>query len=371
MSMINVSNDSMMLINQNNTAGCIIVVPNLWNVLSAFTLLTCVLGIIFNSTLLLLLVRVSTLRTSFNVYLINLLVANLICVMISYPMDLMTNLNSMKWLIGNAACTAYLYNVIVLQAGIFHCHLLIAVNRIWAVVHPISYRSIHSVRTACCLCLVMWVYVHVVAAPEFILDALYYRQPVETYGCFINMEVLATYDLIAEILFFNLPHLIMVLALPIVWVAKARQRQGSLARSNVVRPARWDEARRLAGLQLKLRRGGVDEGQHTNQVTDSTNYRHGTTKEVQDTKVALPTPPMVRRKSHGYFLLTLLTLSVLICWTPIDVYYLLKSIRHDFNVPLFYQVAEILFSLQTTMDPLVFFFAMKHLRLSQVWRRDR
>ena len=93
--------------------------PVSYTVLSVFTLLTFISGIVANAALLFLILRSRRLRRMpFNVYLLNLLGANIINTLISYPMDLLSNLHSSQWLIGNAACTAYLYNVVVLQVSV-------------------------------------------------------------------------------------------------------------------------------------------------------------------------------------------------------------------------------------------------------------
>ncbi|OQV25513.1 hypothetical protein BV898_00453 [Hypsibius exemplaris] len=338
----NTSNYSSLLSNESVSSGQAKNTTVTWSVLTFFSIVTCISGIITNGTLLYFLISSRTLRTSFNIYLINLFIANLICVSVLYPMDFLSNLHSSTWVLSNTACSAYLYVICVVEAGIYHSHLLIGMNRIWAVVHPMSYRSIHSARTACLICLSMWIYIHLVAAPEMILDTLYYRQPVASYGCFINVGVLGTYDFLAEILFFNLPHLVIVLAWPIVYVAKVRRERKHL---------------------LLIRKNAV-EPVHTpgSGIPNSRTVR----PELTNAPATVPAIPIRirKQKSHGFFLLTLLTVSVIICWTPIDVYYLLRNQNDSFNVPLYLQMGEILFSLQTTLDPVIFAYATNHLRIS-------
>ena len=69
-----------------------------------------------------------------------------------------------------------------------------------------------------------------------------------------------------------------------------------------------------------------------------------------------------RSPLRGLFLLTLLTISVTICWMPIDIYYTMSSMTTDLDMPVFFRTAEILFSLQTTIDPILFTLSMKNLR---------
>ncbi|OQV12711.1 hypothetical protein BV898_13032 [Hypsibius exemplaris] len=314
-----------------------------WTVAAVFSLLTCISGIIANGTLLFLFARDSALRTPFNIYLINLLLADFICVAIGYPMDLISNLNNLQWLLGNSICNLYLYNLSTVQAAIFHCHLLIAVNRIWAVLHPLSYRSVHSVRIAVLTCLGMWVYVNLAAGPELILDALFYRAAVETNGCYFNTVALHTYDTVAQLLFFHFPHLVMLIALAIVTRAKWKKHRARRIRNNVVVPS---------GLRrLPLSNVNGPSSNHT-----SADRTAGSQRPIASLR------PNPKRESHGYRLLVLLTVSVTVCWTPIDIYFTLAGQLNNFDMPIFYQVSAVLFSFQTTMDPIIFTLAVKTLR---------
>ena len=45
----------------------------------------------------------------------------------------------------------------------------------------------------------MWVYLQLAAAPEWAMDTMYYRQPVESNGCLINTTAQPVYDVIAQI----------------------------------------------------------------------------------------------------------------------------------------------------------------------------
>src|SRR5207253_5010138 len=96
-----------------------------------------------------------------------------------YPMDLIASLHAGRWLLGNQACTLYRYVIFIVEAGMFHAHALIALNRTWALVRPHSYRTIHSTRTAMGFCAAVWVYLHLTMVPEFVIETVNYRLPVE------------------------------------------------------------------------------------------------------------------------------------------------------------------------------------------------
>lgn len=66
--------------------------------------------------------------------------------------------------LGKPACTVYNYKT-MLESVIMHSHLLIAINRMWAVIFPMHYRRHHSRRMAICQCVATWVYVSAYMLP--------------------------------------------------------------------------------------------------------------------------------------------------------------------------------------------------------------
>ena len=76
-------------------------------------------------------------------------------------------------------------------------------------------------------------------------------------------------------------------------------------------------------------------------------------------------PPAQRRPvqqhSNGDLLLVLLTISVIICWTPDNVYFTFL-LFDALDAPVFFSVAMILLALQATIDPILFIFSLTNLR---------
>ena len=142
-----------------------------WAALPKIFTVATTLSILFNCLLMLVFALDRNLHTPFNVYLINLLTANLLLSTIQNPLEIINNVYPTAFWPGPTVCTFYIYAQYVLQAGVSGAHILIAVNRTWAVLHPLSYRSIHSRWTAAALCAGMWVYIHVVLLPGVINDA--------------------------------------------------------------------------------------------------------------------------------------------------------------------------------------------------------
>ncbi|OQV16610.1 hypothetical protein BV898_09280 [Hypsibius exemplaris] len=138
--------------NQSSPGGSTGNVTAQWSALPVCELLALITGLTGNGALLIVfLLNLQTLWTPFNVYVVNLLVANCAVLSTQLPLDVYTNLHDGQWTLGEHACSYYIVVSAYFEPVVFNSHQLIAINRIWAVTHPISYRRIHSVRTALCL----------------------------------------------------------------------------------------------------------------------------------------------------------------------------------------------------------------------------
>ncbi|OQV12434.1 putative Macrophage colony-stimulating factor 1 receptor 2 [Hypsibius exemplaris] len=73
------------------------------------------------------------------------------------PFDLRTAMAVGVWTTGEVSCSAYPYFVWVASSMQYNQHLLIACCRMWAIIHPVSYRQRHSKWLACILCGTVWV----------------------------------------------------------------------------------------------------------------------------------------------------------------------------------------------------------------------
>lgn len=129
-----------------------------------------------------------TLISPFNLLIVNLVLANVVYFIILGPLDFINGLYTGWWL-GEAWCTIYMYGLWVLSLVQMSSHPLIAIDRLWAVSFPINYRKVHNKRFILLLCSGAWLLAHLVALPVVITDARYYRLPVATNGCSINLGI--------------------------------------------------------------------------------------------------------------------------------------------------------------------------------------
>ncbi|OQV26063.1 hypothetical protein BV898_00192 [Hypsibius exemplaris] len=282
-----------------------------WSIIPISTLLILVSGLLLTLPVLYLLLTARPLRTSFNIYVSNLVGCDLALFVLHYPLTLFIDLHGAQtWALGYTACTLKLYTRNVLEAVAINIHVCIAVNRVWAVVHPISYRNRHSAKVATFTCLTVWIYVHASLLPLLILDALYYRSPIG--GCNINFPAQYGYFWFTNMVFFTVP---------------------------------WTRSSNASG-----------EGDQQ------------CIEMIRFVVTAGPLRRTKRRKKIGrrnsYWVLGLLTVLTTICWVPTYVMFIMVMTKKAFIPAAFRLAVIVLFNMQAALDPLLFVLALKPLRLA-------
>ncbi|XP_055330415.1 octopamine receptor beta-2R-like [Paramacrobiotus metropolitanus] len=287
-----------------------------WNSGAVFLACIAVLTFLVNTLILVVFIRHHDLRSSFTVYIMALLSANaLYCV----TDDIFVIIEHVFALfpLGYGSCTFRLYSGWVLTGIQPHMHVLITVNRIWAIAFPISYRQKHTIKTAVFLVIAAIVYVHIICAPGVVVDAMFYRHPVEVNGCNINIDYHGqiVWEAICMIVIYDLPIFFMAAAFPFLW--RQTRKQKMLVKHS-------DTAMTVTPAQIIVK-------------------KRGTTK--------------------GFLVLTALTTGVVICWTPYNMYYTV-GVFVDVDIPIMRQVGFYLYSIQPLLDPLLILITMKDLRVA-------
>ncbi|XP_055330412.1 substance-K receptor-like [Paramacrobiotus metropolitanus] len=214
-------------------------------------------------------------------------------------------------------CTFRNYTGWVFSGIPMHMHVLITVNRIWAVCFPHSYRTRHSTVTAICLVIAAAFYVHIICLPGVILDALYYRVPAETSGCNVDTTMTGqkVWEQLTMILIYDVPVVFMISAYAVLCFKEFHRREAvaGLVYSVVT----------LGTLGIKIKKK--------------------------------------KAKRTGFLVLTALTISVAVCWTPYEMYFTVGTFM-DIDVPMMREVGFTLNSLQPLLDPILFVITMSDLR---------
>ncbi|XP_055332186.1 D(1A) dopamine receptor-like [Paramacrobiotus metropolitanus] len=299
----------------------------------AFMLNATVLSVIFTQR---------SLRSKpFSVYQMHLTLVNVLCVLLHDPLHIMAVVDGIWWM-GDISCNIYQYSVHIIWPATTHTHLLISVNRIWAMLFPFSYRRVHSATVAVVLCLVMWLYLHALLLPRNILDALYYRRPVLENGCNMNVAPQRTLSIVLQFICFDMPAIIIIGSYPYVFLKHLSHRAGSTTK------VKKTESRNCVPV-------------NTNLISPMAAPTSITGREEKDVAKASTSPIKTGRQTHGFLVLSLLTVSVLICWAPLLTYYSILQFV-SFDVSLLLKSANILYNLQLVTDPVILVFAQSSLR---------
>lgn len=169
---------------------------------------------------------------------------------------------------------------------------------------------------------------HITQLPMIILDSLYYRLPLVTNGCQLNSAKLDIPLKIGHALIYEVILVFMVVSYPLLWW-KLRARQ-------------------------KIRVGKANGRLVI--VTE----RHGVVGALNGRGNA-GTSPSAGHSKQTFVLLTLLTCSVLVCWTPTIVMF---SLRNWFqaDTTTVRKVTNVIFTMEPTIDPILFTLALGDLR---------
>ena len=315
---------------------------NPWTYISIFSLNIFLLATCFNGFVLILFARNANLRTPFTIYITNLYIANLINQIYQQPLTIATHLYSAKYL-GRAFCNTYLYGSYVIHSAVFNAHFAITLNRIWAVTSPLTYRLYHNKKFAIVICVMFWIYVHVVMLPGLITNALYYKVPLKM-GCYIDKKrkPLLTWSIIEQVMLYDVPLSFLILAYPVICFAEVRRR-----------------ARRTRLVQ----QGPGNEGSITGAPPGPSSMA---SRPIIGESRSDTSP------SKAFTVLTILTCNNGVFLTPLTVGYNLStalSAGVEFPVWLtqqwlsqLYIVTPMLFYAQAVADPILFTLALKDLR---------
>lgn len=202
------------------------------------------------------------------------------------------------------------------------------------------YRNFHSRKVAASLCLVLWIYVNAVILPGIVERMREFKQPLEVIGCSAQYQS----RIWEQVVVYCVSELIMVIAFPIALYKRRRRQKTRQAPHAIV---------------VHAAEGSVATGRTA--TTGAMDSSHMPVDPV-------PVMPQTNRhadRSYGFTVLVLLTCSVITCWTPASVAFLVASILHT-RYPTIFQVAISLFDVVPVLDPILLTVAMKDLRKAMI-----
>ncbi|XP_055356349.1 alpha-2Db adrenergic receptor-like [Paramacrobiotus metropolitanus] len=271
-----------------------------------------------NSVMLLLQFLPQTRITSFTVYLIAICIGNLGYLGIVRPIGIMTSATGV-FPGGYALCMFYMYvQFIICQVPVL-VHALISINRFWAIRYPVSYRHRHHKKMSILLCASVFLYVHLVQFPMFMVE-YYIISPIKK-GCQLTGAAWMPWRN-ADIVLHRFIPLILVIGIYIYIIVK-----------------KWKKKRTI--------------DHHEMSVASTQNGTAFTKADiVEDDDERAGAKKLKGKNSRGnkravkpFVVLTMTSVSVLLCWIPADVYWAMLYL--GFRLPAWaYTIVSTLYSLQ-------------------------
>ncbi|XP_055345039.1 N-arachidonyl glycine receptor-like [Paramacrobiotus metropolitanus] len=302
------SNNTTLIVFDGNLTGI------QWNILAGLRLFTCTTTFSLNVAVLTVFIMTKKLHTPFNVYLINLLVADIVYVSLSSFQGVIEWLKP-NWWGGFALCCVYKYGINAPAACMIWSQVLVTVNRVWAVTWPHLYRTHHTARCAVLTCTAMWMVIHAICVPYLILDSWWDLLPGSLYGCFFNSEAHLLYTQIIEISMADFPALFIIVTYPyLLWMTLNRRH----------RPTRPCHRRGSAPVSS----GG----------------------------------PLDKEHRTAFLVLTLLTISVIIFLVPLPLVMMIGLANSWLAASASFRASLWLLEIQAAADTVIIFVSVKDLR---------
>ncbi|OQV12737.1 hypothetical protein BV898_13057 [Hypsibius exemplaris] len=326
-------------------------------IMSWFTIFTIVATLVTNGFIIVVYITRGHLRTAFNAYIFNIALTEALTAILAMPGIFVLSFYG-YWPYSPILCSAFTFVKQHLGSGVRYGHVLVTVNRMWAVTFPLDYRTAHTKRVSNCLIISTWIFVLGLNCPSAILGRL---NPVIYPVDFCRMDYrgyLATLAFGIEFVGYDVPEIIIVFAYPFV-LYKLRQLRGNTKIGQVGVSAGVQTGPRMFSLEA------VVPANASNHLPPSL-VRLKTIDEdvVLPPAQQQPAPHRRRRKimsrSH-YRVLAYFVVGVIVCWTPNHLYYLLVDIINYRN-DIFSAVQFFAQSTYSWINPILCYLAMQQLR---------
>lgn len=265
-----------------------------------------------------------------------LLVSNLLSAIFGNSMDVVNHMSPV-WIAGKPACIVYQFAFTFVSSYQLLTHVLITLNRVWAVTYPFTYRRRHSRKTALITCAVMCTYVHLIQIPDFVINFSSMKLPLEIHGC----QEQNPPNKMHQIMIYAAAVTVVITAYP--YIAYKRYQYGK-TRGKVLPATSYSRNQRVSIklVQMDGQESSLTGGEST-----------GARLEKKDPE---------KGGGRAFLVLTLLTCSTTICWTPAVVIFTISSFTNVTNDMTLFGVVLTIFAIQPVLDPLLFTVALQDLR---------
>ncbi|OWA52101.1 hypothetical protein BV898_16563 [Hypsibius exemplaris] len=305
------ANNSTSLFNLGNLSSNAAKEPNrLVQAFTWFTIFTIIATIAGNGLIILAYITQRQLRTPFNLYIFYIAFLEALLAVTAMPGSFIQSFYG-YWPFDAVSCSFVITARLVVGAAVRWGHTLIPANRIWAVTFPVHYRVAHTMRCATWLVVGSWIFLCAVCLPMVVLGRKSMGSAASDVKCQRDND-----GLYAEIIGFDLPEIIIVLAFPYICFKLRRYRR--LKRQNKVL-AHQSAVSDTMAMEKKATRSSLPPSAADPISPDPL----GTAQP----RSSPPQPRSGQSRSH-FRIQTYLVIGIIICWTPNTVFWLLVDTTH-------------------------------------------
>ncbi|XP_055344686.1 5-hydroxytryptamine receptor 1B-like [Paramacrobiotus metropolitanus] len=307
-----------------------------------------------------------SLKTPFSVYVVSLAICDL-CKSLTNGISKTTNNLQMRWFLGDGYCLLALYSSQALTSMMMYIQVLISFNRFWAVTFPNNYRTHHNKKIAVCLVIVAVAFVNVWYLPGFLTEEIRNRTQEQVRMCtpaFGGGK--SVYFYLSGTIIHLLPQALVIVMYPFIYYkVKGVMRKKAHIGKTRVEPEPTVESQmtsnsRVTTTTLIGRGRKVSDASRLEEMS-----MHAVPQEKAGNKNRVKKPPgRIAKAAAGtrhFAVLTTLLISATLFWTPTHLASILmmsgKSVSYTFL-----GVANFLFALDCTMNPLLCLLASKEWR---------
>ncbi|XP_013420640.1 QRFP-like peptide receptor, partial [Lingula anatina] len=131
-------------------------------------------AVVFNILVIAVILRNKSMRTVTNTFLLSLAVSDLLIAAVCMPFQLY-ELAYQEWSLGEGLCRFYAYFQGVLIVSSILTLLIVAVDRYYAICHPLKARHVHTVNRALIITAVIWALSFTLMTPQLIVQKIDYK----------------------------------------------------------------------------------------------------------------------------------------------------------------------------------------------------
>ncbi|XP_055352990.1 uncharacterized protein LOC129598929 [Paramacrobiotus metropolitanus] len=275
----------------------------------------------------------------FTVYLLFLYIANTVYLAGAFPFIFLSEVYNVEFSFqGLTTCLTFSYFHWVVSLVPVMCHMLIALNRLWALTYPLGYRNYHTRNMACLICVLTVLYVHLFKLPSlFMFKPNAYQVRLETSQiCSIPVpQGYFYFTRVDSILNRFAPLFIIAGVYAYLVIKRFSKKLGKVT-----------DASESVELAKKLE--NMDPG--------NMSRIHGAGR-----------PPRTVERSvvRPFLILTLTTISVIICWLPLDVilfYQWFLIGKPSLTIFTVFQYCHMMYMIQLLFDPIMWIVSFRKAR---------